>query len=111
MLAALAAIECAVPAEWPGGVAGLVAGTGGSVGTSWVSVLGGVLAPDAIAVEVLQLCDGVRRVADMIDQLAAKYCGRAFLIFCVVTRRGKRCLSPDKIFGSTILLWECVERE
>ena len=32
-----------------------------------------VLAPDAIAVEVLQLCDGVRRVADMIDQLAAKY--------------------------------------
>ena len=32
-----------------------------------------VLAPDEIAVEVLQLCDGVRSVADMIDQLAAKY--------------------------------------
>jgi pyrroloquinoline quinone biosynthesis protein D len=32
-----------------------------------------VLAPDEIAVEVLQLCDGVRRVEDMIDQLAAKY--------------------------------------
>ena len=32
-----------------------------------------VLAPDEIAVEVLQLCDGVRNVADMIDQLAAKY--------------------------------------
>jgi pyrroloquinoline quinone biosynthesis protein D len=32
-----------------------------------------VLAPDAIAVEILQLCDGVRSVAQMIDQLAAKY--------------------------------------
>src|SRR6202049_3971822 len=32
-----------------------------------------VLAPDEIAVEVLQLCDGVWSVADMIDQLAAKY--------------------------------------
>ena len=32
-----------------------------------------VLAPDEIAVEVLQLCDGVRSVADVIDQLAEKY--------------------------------------
>ena len=32
-----------------------------------------VLAPDEIAVEVLQLCDGVRSVADMADMLAAKY--------------------------------------
>jgi pyrroloquinoline quinone biosynthesis protein D len=32
-----------------------------------------VLAPDEIAVEVLHLCDGVRSVAEMIDQLAAKY--------------------------------------
>src|SRR5258707_7187539 len=32
-----------------------------------------VLAPDEIAVEVLQLCDGVRNVADMVDQLAVKY--------------------------------------
>ena len=32
-----------------------------------------VLAPDEIAVEVLQLCDGVRDVAAMIDALAAKY--------------------------------------
>ena len=32
-----------------------------------------VLAPDEIAVEVLQLCDGVRSVADMADQLAQKY--------------------------------------
>ena len=32
-----------------------------------------VLAPDEIAVEVLQLCDGVRSVADMIDLLAEKY--------------------------------------
>jgi pyrroloquinoline quinone biosynthesis protein D len=32
-----------------------------------------VLAPDEIAVEVLQLCDGGRRVADIIDQLAEKY--------------------------------------
>jgi len=32
-----------------------------------------VLAPDEIAVEVLQLCDGVRSVGDMVDQLAVKY--------------------------------------
>src|ERR1700679_863262 len=32
-----------------------------------------VLAPDEIAVEVLHFCDGVRSVADMVDQLAAKY--------------------------------------
>ena len=32
-----------------------------------------VLAPHEIAVEVLQLCDGVRSVADMVDALAAKY--------------------------------------
>src|SRR5689334_6454843 len=32
-----------------------------------------VLAPDEIAVEVLQLCDGNRSVADMVDTLVAKY--------------------------------------
>ncbi len=32
-----------------------------------------VLAPDEIAVEVLQLCDGTRRVDDVVDLLAAKY--------------------------------------
>ena len=32
-----------------------------------------VLAPDEIAVEVLRLCDGVRSVSDIVDQLAAKY--------------------------------------
>ncbi len=32
-----------------------------------------VLAPNEIAVEVLQLCDGVRSVEQMIGQLAAKY--------------------------------------
>ena len=32
-----------------------------------------VLAPDEIAVEVLQLCDGQRNVGDVADQLAAKY--------------------------------------
>jgi pyrroloquinoline quinone biosynthesis protein D len=32
-----------------------------------------VLAPDDIAVEILQLCDGARSVAQMIDELAAKY--------------------------------------
>src|SRR5436190_2864968 len=32
-----------------------------------------VLAPDQIAIEVLQLCDGVRSVADVVDQLATKY--------------------------------------
>src|SRR4051812_108747 len=32
-----------------------------------------VLAPDEIAVEILQLCDGARNVAEMIDLLSAKY--------------------------------------
>jgi pyrroloquinoline quinone biosynthesis protein D len=32
-----------------------------------------VLAPDEIAVEVLQLCDGERSVADIVNHLAAKY--------------------------------------
>src|SRR3954453_19785809 len=32
-----------------------------------------VLAPDDIAVEILQLCDGIRSVADMTDLLAIKY--------------------------------------
>jgi len=32
-----------------------------------------VLAPDEIAVEVLKLCDGVRSVEVIIDQLAGKY--------------------------------------
>lgn len=32
-----------------------------------------VLAPDDIAVEILQLCDGVRDVAAIVDELAAKY--------------------------------------
>jgi len=32
-----------------------------------------VLAPDEIAVEVLQLCDGLRNVGEMVDHLAAKY--------------------------------------
>ncbi len=32
-----------------------------------------VLAPDEIAVVVLQLCDGIRSVADIVDHLAAKY--------------------------------------
>jgi pyrroloquinoline quinone biosynthesis protein D len=32
-----------------------------------------VLAPDEIAVEVLQLCDGIRSVGGMVDELAAKY--------------------------------------
>jgi pyrroloquinoline quinone biosynthesis protein D len=32
-----------------------------------------VLAPDEIAVEVLKLCDGLRSVAVIIDELAEKY--------------------------------------
>lgn len=32
-----------------------------------------VLAPDEIAVEILQLCDGVRNVGQITDMLAAKY--------------------------------------
>jgi len=35
-----------------------------------------VLAPDEIAVEVLQLCDGARSVGDVADQLATKYAAR-----------------------------------
>lgn len=32
-----------------------------------------VLAPDEIAVEVLKLCDGIRSVGAIVDELAAKY--------------------------------------
>ncbi len=32
-----------------------------------------VLAPDDIAVDILKLCDGARRVDDIVDTLAAKY--------------------------------------
>jgi pyrroloquinoline quinone biosynthesis protein D len=32
-----------------------------------------VLAPDETAVEVLKLCDGVRSVGTIVDELAAKY--------------------------------------
>ena len=32
-----------------------------------------VLAPDDIGVEILQLCDGIRSVEQLIDQLAARY--------------------------------------
>ena len=39
-----------------------------------------VLAPDEIAVEVLQLCDGVRSVAEIVDELAAKYSAERALI-------------------------------
>jgi pyrroloquinoline quinone biosynthesis protein D len=39
-----------------------------------------VLAPDEIAVEILQLCDGVRSVAEIVDALAAKYTAERKLI-------------------------------
>jgi pyrroloquinoline quinone biosynthesis protein D len=39
-----------------------------------------VLAPDEIAVEVLQLCDGVLSVTEIVDQLAAKYRAERSLI-------------------------------
>lgn len=39
-----------------------------------------VLAPDEIAVEILQLCDGVRNVDQIIDMLAAKYAADRGLI-------------------------------
>jgi pyrroloquinoline quinone biosynthesis protein D len=39
-----------------------------------------VLAPDEIAVEILQLCDGVRNVDQIIDVLAAKYAADRGLI-------------------------------
>ena len=43
-----------------------------------------VLAPDEIAVEVLQLCDGQRRVADIVEALAAKYAAPRDAIFADV---------------------------
>lgn len=39
-----------------------------------------VLAPDDIAVEILQLCDGVRSVHAIIDTLAVKYVADRALI-------------------------------
>lgn len=39
-----------------------------------------VLAPDEIAVEILQLCDGDRNVDQIIDLLAAKYAADRALI-------------------------------
>jgi len=44
-----------------------------------------VLAPDEIAVEVLQLCDGVRNVATMVDALAEKYAAPREAILTDVT--------------------------
>src|SRR5580700_2853144 len=44
-----------------------------------------VLAPDETAVEVLQLCDGVRDVATMVDQLAEKYAAPREAILTDVT--------------------------
>lgn len=32
-----------------------------------------VLAPDEIAIEILTLCDGIKTVASVVDELAAKY--------------------------------------
>ena len=44
-----------------------------------------VLAPDEIAVEVLQLCDGTRSVGDVVDLLAAKYAaGREAILIDVI---------------------------
>ncbi|HEY0236332.1 MAG TPA: pyrroloquinoline quinone biosynthesis peptide chaperone PqqD [Afipia sp.] len=40
-----------------------------------------VLAPDETAVEVLQLCDGVRTVAKIVDELSTKYTADRELIF------------------------------
>ncbi len=39
-----------------------------------------VLAPDDIAVEILQLCDGIRSVEQIIDTLATKYTADRTLI-------------------------------
>lgn len=39
-----------------------------------------VLVPDDISVEVLQLCDGARAIADVVDVLAAKYAADPDLI-------------------------------
>jgi pyrroloquinoline quinone biosynthesis protein D len=39
-----------------------------------------VLAPDEIAVEILQLCDGTRNVEQVIDTLAARYAAERAVI-------------------------------
>lgn len=39
-----------------------------------------VLAPDEIAVEILQLCDGTRNVEQVIDTLATKYAAERAVI-------------------------------
>ncbi|HWW47130.1 MAG TPA: pyrroloquinoline quinone biosynthesis peptide chaperone PqqD [Xanthobacteraceae bacterium] len=44
-----------------------------------------VLAPDEIAVEVLQLCDGARRVDDVVDILSEKYSAERAIIAVDVT--------------------------
>ena len=56
-----------------------------------------VLAPDEIAVEVLQLCDGVRSVGEIVDQLAAKYAADARRD---PDRRDRACcrISPTRAF-------------
>ncbi len=40
-----------------------------------------VLAPDETAVEILQLCDGARTVAQIVDTLSAKYTADRTLIY------------------------------
>lgn len=48
-----------------------------------------VLAPDETAVEILQLCDGERTVAQIVDVLAAKYAAdRAAIAVDVVAMLG-----------------------
>lgn len=48
-----------------------------------------VLAPDETAVEVLQLCDGERSVAEMVNALAAKYAAdRAVIAADVIAMLG-----------------------
>ena len=52
-----------------------------------------VLAPDETAVEVLKLCDGVRSVGEMVDQLAEKYAAERDAI---ADRRHRHAAGPRR---------------
>ena len=70
-----------------------------------------VLAPDEIAVEVLQLCDGVRDVGAIADELAAKYAAPRDAGFALeyvkehATTREQREAVCNALIFKTNVLW------
>ena len=70
-----------------------------------------VLAPDEIAVEVLQLCNGERSVGDVSDQLAAKYAAPRDAGFALdyvkahATTPEQRALVCNALIFKTNVLW------